>query len=282
MKTGEHCASCAASVGRVGSSCDPPLSVGGDDRDQSRRPGAVLATLSGGCSSHDANPSPPGGAINAPASAVVGVGATSECDALNAASVGRGYSVGDPPTSVGGGDRGQPCRFTVRWHHWVKFAVAVVAVCRWGHFPARPSGLGFYGLGRGGGATVFNLSLKSEGNTRPYGRGMRTAHTTFGSSDVASSLGGDDLGPSVLVSGVFGGHGAGSTTAEVAFGLVGLEYDGAHSAVPSIAPRGVDTRPHGHGTRAAHATSGRSSDVAPAPGGDALGLSALGRARPIP
>ena len=45
---------------------------------------------------------------------------------------------------------------------------------------------------------------------------------------------------------------------EVAFGL---GYDGAHGAVSSVAPRGDDTRPHGHGTRAAHATSGPSSDV---------------------
>ena len=96
---------------------------------------------------------------------------------------------------------------------------------------------------------------------------MRVAYATSErSSEVDPAFGSDALGPSALGGGGFGGHGAGSTAAEVAFGL---EYDGARGAVTSIAPRGVDTRPHGSGTHVAYATSGRSSDAAPAPGGDA-------------
>ena len=153
-----------------------------------------------------------------------------------------------------------------------------------------PSALGGGGFGsHGAGSTAAEgaLGLGYDGargavpsiaprgvDTRPHGHGTRAAHATSGrSSDVAPAPGGDALGPSALGGGGFGSHGAGSTAAE---GALGLGYDGARGAVPSVAPRGVDTRPHGHGTRAAHATSGRSSDVAPAPGGDALGPSALG------
>ena len=101
----EHGTLSAASVGRGGSVAAPPTSVGGGDRDRSRRLGAVLAARADGRSSHDVNSSSPGGAIDAPVSAVVGVGAASEHGTLSAASVGRGGSVAEPPTSVGGGDR---------------------------------------------------------------------------------------------------------------------------------------------------------------------------------
>ena len=100
----------AASVGRDCSVSEPTTSTGGGDRGQTRRLGAVLAARVDGCSSHDVNPSSPGGAIDAPGSAVVGVGAASERDALSAASVGLGCSVGEPTTSVDGGDRTQPRR----------------------------------------------------------------------------------------------------------------------------------------------------------------------------
>jgi hypothetical protein len=108
---------------------------------------------------------------------------------------------------------------------------------------------------------------------RPHGRGTRAAHATSGrSSDVAPAPGGDHLGPSALGGGGFGSHGAGSTAAE---GALGLEYDGARGAVPSIAPRGVDKRPHGRGMRAVHATPG-SSNAASALGGVDLGQPASG------
>ena len=164
----------------------------------------------------------------------------------NAASALGGVDLGQPASGVGGyGD------------HGAGSTAAEVAL-----------GLGYDGA-RGAVPSVAPRGV----NTRPHGHGTRAAHATPGSSDVASALGGVALGQSALGGGGFGSHGAGSTAAEVA---LGLGYDGARGAVPSVAPRGVDTRPHGHGTRAAHATSGRSSDVAPALGGVDLGPSALG------
>ena len=44
---------------------------------ESRRLGAALAARADGCSTHDANSSSPGGTIDAPGSAVVGVGTAS-------------------------------------------------------------------------------------------------------------------------------------------------------------------------------------------------------------
>ena len=100
----------AASVGHGGSVGEPPTSVGGGDHNQPRRLGAALAACVDGCTSNDIKPSSPDGAIDAPGSAVVGVGAATERDTLSAASVGRDCSVGEPTTSVGGGDRGQSRR----------------------------------------------------------------------------------------------------------------------------------------------------------------------------
>jgi hypothetical protein len=99
----------AASVGRDCSLSEPTASTGGGDRGQSRRLGAVLAARVDGCSSHDANPSSPDGAIDAPGSAVVGVGAASN-GASFAAPVASEDSVGEPPTPVGGGGHDQPHR----------------------------------------------------------------------------------------------------------------------------------------------------------------------------
>ena len=110
-------------------------------------------------------------------------------------------------------------------------------------------------------------------DTRPHGHGTRAAHATSGrSSDVAPAPGGEALGPSALGGGGFDSHGAGSTAVE---GALGHEYDGARGAVSSIGPRGVDKRPHGRGTRAAHATPG-SSNAALALGSVDLGQPASG------
>ena len=96
--------------------------------------------------------------------------------------------------------------------------------------------------------------IRRAGDTRPHGNGVRAAHATLGSSDVPPALGSDGLGLSALGGGGFGCHGAGSAAAE---GSVDeLEYDGARGAVPSVAPRDGDTRPHSHGVREALATLG--------------------------
>ena len=100
--------------------------------------------------------------------------------------------------------------------------------------------------------------------------GVRGAHATSGSFDITSSLDDGALGSSVALSvGCYGGHDAGGSTAA---GAVMCEHGDA-CGVATLVASSDDIRPHDHGVRGAHATSG-SFDVTSSLDDGALGSSA--------